>query len=87
MNEVGMRTASPTTAGNDELTTNADHSRTLMRQQFALKETVSLVFVLFKLKVKIVGTIRFNLHPRRPLLEVTHLQKRYMRGNCVHLRN
>jgi hypothetical protein len=60
LSEVGVRTASATTASDDGLTTNTGRSKTLTRQHFVLEETVSIVFGLFKKKVKIVGTLTWD---------------------------
>ena len=58
LSEVGVRTASATTASD---ATNTDRSiKTLTRQHFALEETVSMVFGLFKKKVKILGTLTWD---------------------------
>lgn len=53
LSEVGVRTASATTASDGSI-------KTLTRQHFALEETVSLVFGLFKKKVNIVGTLTWD---------------------------
>ena len=53
LSEVGVRTASATTASDGS-------TKTLTRQHFVLEETVSLVFGLFKKTVKIVGTLTWD---------------------------
>jgi len=61
LSEVGVRTASAMTASDDGSTTiNSGSSKTLTRQHFVLEETVSIVFGLFKKKVKIVGTLTWD---------------------------
>lgn len=60
LSEAGVRAASATTASDDGLTTNTGRSKTLTRQHFVLEETVSIVFGLFKKKVKIVGTLTWD---------------------------
>ena len=53
LSEVGVRTASATTG-------STTSTKTLTRQHFLLEETVSLVFGLYKKKVKIVGTLTWD---------------------------
>ncbi|KAF8808676.1 hypothetical protein BYT27DRAFT_7163924 [Phlegmacium glaucopus] len=53
LGDVGVRTASATTA-------NTGDSKTLTRQHFVLEETVSMIFGLFKKKIKIVGTLTWD---------------------------
>lgn len=56
LGEVGVRT----TSANDGSTANTGGSKILTRQHFALQETVSLVFGLFKKTVNIVGTLTWD---------------------------
>ena len=56
LSEVGVRTAPAKTASDG----STMKTKTLMRQHFALEETVSLAFGLFKKKVKIVGTLTWD---------------------------
>ena len=56
LSEVSVRTASAATASGGGST----RSKTLTRQHFVLEETVSLIFGLFKKKVKIVGTLTWD---------------------------
>lgn len=60
LSEVGVRTASGTTASDDGSTTNTGHYKTLTRQHFVLEETVSIVFGLYKKEVNIVGTLTWD---------------------------
>jgi len=62
LSEVGVRTASATTASaSDGSTSTTNTNKTLLtRQHFALEETVSTVFGLFKKKLKIMGTLTWD---------------------------
>ena len=60
LSEVGVRTASATTASDDGSTTNTGPSKTLTRQHFILEETISLIFGLYRKKVNIVGTLTWD---------------------------